>query len=327
MKKYITLLLVLLTALVFAGCQKKQITAMINYNDPSGKAAGMHAEMKENATLKDLFDSFAEGETFEYVLDDQGNVVSINGYGNSDAGNWEITLNDQPVTQPIASVVLSDGDVCGVNYVETAPQNTGTLLGGWTTAEVGRTDLAEDEKEVWDKAMQELLGVDYEPVTVLATQVVSGTNYAFLARATTVTAEPESKFVIVKIYKDLEGNVKCSAVNEIDVTDIKTREDVDDAIVGGWEVTDTGKPGTLGSEEAQSSFEAAIEKVLGVGYNPIQLLASQVVNGTNYIALARGRALSADDTPELYIIKWYADLNGNSEVSDIQKFDLNSYVD
>ncbi len=67
-------------------------------------------------------------------------------------------------------------------------------------------------------------------------------------------------------------------------------------------------------------------EVLGVGYNPIQLLATQVVNGTNYIALVRGKALSVDDTPELYVISWYADLEGNSKVTEIKKFDLNYYV-
>ncbi|MBR0418856.1 MAG: hypothetical protein IJI66_06780 [Erysipelotrichaceae bacterium] len=328
MKKIITLLLVLMTAVVFAGCQKKQIVAMINYSDPSEKSAGMQAEMKEKSTLKDLFDSFAQGETFEYVLDDQGKVTAINGYENGEAGNWEVTLNGNVVDEDVTKVVLSDGDVCDVKYIAAAAPvaNTG-LLGGWTIADVSRTDLADDEQEIWNKAVESLLGVDYEPVTVLATQVVSGTNYAFLAHATTVTAEPVSKYVIMKVYKDLEGNVSVSSINDIDVTDIKTREDTDDNIVGGWEVTDTGKPGTLGSEEAQSSFDQAMEKYLGVAYNPIQLLASQVVNGTNYIAMARGKVMSVEDKPELYIVRWYADLNGNSEVTEVNKFDLNSYVD
>ena len=66
--------------------------------------------------------------------------------------------------------------------------------------------------------------------------------------------------------------------------------------------------------------------VVGVIYNPIQLPASQVVNGTNYIALARGRVTGADDVA-LYAVSWYADLQGNSTVNEIKKLDLNYYVD
>ena len=62
-------------------------------------------------------------------------------------------------------------------------------------------------------------------------------------------------------------------------------------------------------------------------YNPVQLLATQLVNGTNYVALVRGVPASVEDTYELYIVRWYADLQGKSEITDIQKFDLNHYVD
>ena len=108
--------------------------------------------------------------------------------------------------------------------------------------------------------------------------------------------------------------------------DIQTREDADGNVLGGWEVRGSGKPGSLGSEEAQTSFEKALESLLGVNYNPIQLLGSQVVNGTNYIALARGNVVSPDSATELYVMTWYADLEGNSSFTDIKKFDLEYYV-
>ena len=158
-------------------------------------------------------------------------------------------------------------------------------------------------------------------------EYVSGTNYAYLALGTTVTANPVSNYCVLKVYQDLQSNVKVESISEINILDIETREDVDDNILGGWTIRDSGKAGSLGSEEAQSSFEKAMSEVIGVGYNPIQLLASQLVNGTNYIALARGRVAGADDTPELYVIRWYADLQGNSTVNEIKKFDLNYYVD
>ena len=323
MKKLFTLLLTLVMALALVGCQKKQIVVMINLSD--GEAgSGMHAEMPENSNLKDLFDSFAGGGDFVYELDANGNVASINGKANDASGHWEITLNDQAVEGDVTKIALSNNDVCNVNYV---PAQTGSgLLGGWQVADIARVELTDEEADIFTKAMEKVLGVNYEAVCVLATQVVSGTNYAFLARGTVVSADPVSKFYIIKVYNDLQGNASAENITEIDVLDLKTTEETAENLLGGWEIKGTGKPGSLGSEEAQTSFEKATSEVLGVIYNPVQLLASQVVNGTNYIALARGRVTDADATEGLYFVTWYADLEGNSKVSDIQKMDLTAYL-
>ncbi|MBR3251716.1 MAG: hypothetical protein IKF80_08385 [Erysipelotrichaceae bacterium] len=323
MKKLFTLLLTLVIALALVGCQKKQIVVMVNLSDGDA-ASGMQAEMNENSNLKDLFDSFAAGGDFTYELDANGNVATINGKASDDAGNWVITLNDQAVEGDITKIVLNNNDVCDIKYV---PAQTGSgLLGGWQVADIARVELTDEEADIFTKAMEKVLGVDYEAVCVLATQVVSGTNYAFLARGTVVSNDPVSKFYIIKVYNDLQGNASAENIAEIDALDLKTTEEAAENLLGGWEIKGTGKPGSLGSEEAQTSFEKATSEVLGVIYNPVQLLASQVVNGTNYIALARGRVTDANATEGLYFVTWYADLEGNSKVSDIQKMDLTAYL-
>ena len=315
MRKLSIILFVLLIGLAVSGCQKN-ITASINLIEGEGKESGMMAELKEKSVIKDLFDAFTEGGTFTYELDNEGYIVSINGKENGEFGYWEVLLNGELLDDVITKTILNDEDVCDVTYI---PNEDNPIVGGWEIAEVAREDLDENEKEIFEKAMEPILGEDYEPVCVLATQLVSGTNYAYLARGTTVTAEPVSNFCIIKVYRDLQGHVE--------LLDIKTREDTDDAVLGGWQVKDSGRPGTLGSAEAQASFDKATADLVGVGYNPIQLLARQLVNGNNYIALVRGRAFSVDDTPELYIMSWYEDLDGNSTVTEIRKFDLNYYVE
>ncbi|MBQ6222167.1 MAG: DUF4430 domain-containing protein [Solobacterium sp.] len=321
--KNIRILLSLLVALTITGCQK-MITASINLNEGDGKESGMRAEMKEKSTIKDLFDAFSEGEEFTYEVDNEGYIVSINGKENGEFGYWEVLLNGELLDDVISKTVLNEGDVCDITYI---PNESNPIVGGWEIAEVAREDLAENERQNFEKAMETVLGEEYEPVCVLATQLVSGTNYAYLARGTTVTAEPVSNFCIIKVYEDLNGNVELTSIADIELGDIKTRQDTDDEILGGWQVKDSGRPGTLGSAEAQASFDKATADLVGVGYNPIQLIAKQIVNGTNYIALVRGRAFGVDDTPELYIIEWYEDLDENSTVTDIKKFDLNYYVE
>ena len=78
--------------------------------------------------------------------------------------------------------------------------------GGWETVEDG--EITTELQELFDKATEELEGVDYTPVKLLETQVVSGTNYKFLCDATVVSPDAETKQMIVTIYQDLQGNVE-----------------------------------------------------------------------------------------------------------------------
>ncbi|MBQ1307453.1 MAG: hypothetical protein IIY56_04800 [Erysipelotrichaceae bacterium] len=285
---------------------------------------GMQAEMKEKSTVKDLFDAYSGGADFSYVLDEEGYIVSINGKENDEYGYWEVLLNDEPLDDVIGKTALNDGDVCSVSYI---PNQDNPIVGGWEIAEVARQDLAEDEKAYFEKAMEVVLGEDYEPVCVIAKQLVSGMNYAYLAHRTTVSENPDSCFCVVTVYVNLDGEAELKSIADINIEDIHTSEEGNEQVFGGWEITDTGKPGTLGSAEAQESFEKALEGLDGVGYNPVHLLASQLVNGVNYIALARGKVVGSDAAPELYIVRWYAELDGNSTLTGIDKLDLKYYVE
>lgn len=323
MKKITLTVISLLLVLGLSACQKK-ITVSISLTNETGDESGMKTELPEKSTVKDLFDGFARGSSFAYELDDEGYVASINGKENGEFGRWEILLNGELLDDVIGKSALNEGDICTVTYI---PNESNPIVGGWQIGEVAREDLDDREREIFNQAMETILGEDYEPVCVLATQLVSGKNYAYLARGTTVTAEPVSSFCIIKIYENLEGKADLLSIAEINLSDIQTRQDSDEMILGGWEVKDSGRPGSLGSAEVQESFDKAVADLTGVGYNPIQLLARQLVNGNNYIALVRGRSFSVDDAPELYVMSWYEDLSGNSAVTDIRKFDLNYYVE
>lgn len=321
MKKITLVLLALLTALCMSGCQKKIVVSM---NVKGAGEGGMQTEMKEKSTVKDLFDAYSGGADFSYVLDEEGYIVSINGKENDEYGYWEVLLNGELLDDVIGKTVLNDGDVCSVSYI---PNQDNPIVGGWEIAEVARQDLAEDEKAYFEKAMEVVLGEDYEPVCVIAKQLVSGMNYAYLAHRTTVSENPDSCFCVVTVYVNLDGEAELKSIADINIEDIHTSEEGNEQVFGGWEITDTGKPGTLGSAEAQESFEKALEGLDGVGYNPVHLLASQLVNGVNYIALARGKVVGSDAAPELYIVRWYAELDGSSTLTGIDKLDLKYYVE
>lgn len=88
--------------------------------------------------------------------------------------------------------------------------NISDLDGGWAQAE--SPVVTDDARKAFDKAMEGFVGVDYSPVALLSTQIVSGTNYCFLCEATVVYPGAETSYALVYIYEDLQGNAKITEI-------------------------------------------------------------------------------------------------------------------
>ena len=88
------------------------------------------------------------------------------------------------------------------------------LSGGWAAAE--DPAVTEDLQAVFDKGMEGLVGVDYVPVAYLGSQVVAGTNRAFLCQGTVVVPDAAPSWKIVFLYEDLEGNVSILNIADFD---------------------------------------------------------------------------------------------------------------
>ena len=94
-----------------------------------------------------------------------------------------------------------------------APTIAAPLVGGWTITE--DSSITPEAQAVFVKAMEELDGADYEPIDLLATQLVSGTNYCFLCRIAPVVPDPVHEYAFVYIYENLQGNAEILDVQEI----------------------------------------------------------------------------------------------------------------
>ncbi len=189
------------------------------------------------------------------------------------------------------------------------------ILGGWTVqTEVTKT-LTDEQAELFAKGMEGLVGVSYEPVTELATQVVAGQNHAFLCKGETVTAEPITNWYVVVIYEDLDD------ITNLQVTDQEANAEV----VGGWQIADVSNAALL-PEEAGVAFNKAAGAWTGVSLSPIATLGTQVVSGTNYLVLCSGTTVTAEPKTSLYVATVYADLKGNASFSSVEQFYLPGYV-
>ena len=228
------------------------------------------------------------------------------------------------VTEPETSPEATE-ETTVETTTETTEENA-MIAGGWTVNDSYNVLLADDEEKIFEQAMEGLVGVGYTPIQVIATQLVSGTNYAYLASGTTVTANPETNYYVIVIYNSLDGNVEITSIKQIEIPDVKAKEGDNQEALGAWEVRGSGKAGMLPNEDAQASFDAASEKLLGVRLNPIVLLGSQVVAGTNYLALCRGITATENAETNLYVVKWNQDPQGNSEILENNMFDLEYYV-
>ena len=88
------------------------------------------------------------------------------------------------------------------------------IVGGYVDVEDGT--LTDELKDIFAKALEGLLGATYEPVELVATQVVAGTNYKFLANGTKTTNPITKGTYYITIYKDLQGNVSLLDIETIE---------------------------------------------------------------------------------------------------------------
>ena len=212
---------------------------------------------------------------------------------------------------------------------ETKPaenKTTEQVVGGWTAYDGTTPSVTDEERQVFDQAVVSEEGARYEPVRVLATQVVSGTNYAYLARGTTNTAEPAASWYVVVVYQDLSGNVSLASAKPIDLADTKTtNETTSTNMVGGWEVRDPANS-VLEPKEAADAFDKAAESYADIALRPVATLGSQVVAGANYLMLCSGTPAGGNARTQLYLATVYVNPQHEATITDVRGFDLLAYV-
>ncbi len=75
------------------------------------------------------------------------------------------------------------------------------MPGGWHI----ETPVSAEHKKVFEEALQNHLGVKYDPI-IVATQVINGTNYIFVAKATPVVKNPSEGLAKIHIQVSPAGS-------------------------------------------------------------------------------------------------------------------------
>ena len=126
-------------------------------------------------------------------------------------------------------------DTIDIKVEENKPEEE-QIAGGFTEVEDGT--LTDELKDMFNLALEGLLGASYTPVKLVATQVVAGTNYKFLAEGTKTTNPITKGTYYVTIYKDLQGNVSVLDIETIEEKQevIEEPKKVDPTIYDYWVV-------------------------------------------------------------------------------------------
>ncbi len=196
-----------------------------------------------------------------------------------------------------------------------------TMTGGWTPA--ADCAVTEARKAIFDKGMAILVGVDYTPVAYLGSQVVAGTNHAFLVKGSVVVPEAPVSYALVYLYEDLSGNVKVLSIADLPIVPQEngTLAAVETGLMGGWAYAEDPTV----TEEMAAKLEKALEKNLGATYVPVANLGTQVVAGLNRCLLVQVTPVVPNARPHYALAYIYTDLEGNSSLTQVIDLDVGAY--
>ena len=92
------------------------------------------------------------------------------------------------------------------------------MVGAWNIST--ETEMPAEAMDALNKAKEGFVGSNIEPMALLGTQIVAGTNYAFLCEITPVVPNPVPSIGIVTVWAKLDGTAE--------ITDIQSLASVND---------------------------------------------------------------------------------------------------
>ena len=245
-----------------------------------------------------------------YTLDDAINALESAGLNYTYSGDEDGTVS---AMDPDAGTQVDVGSTVKFTLTSVAPVPTGE----WTYNGVAASSISDDEQAIFDQAAG---SSGLEPIAVLATQVVAGTNYAFLC-------DSGYDWHVIAIGVDTDGNASMINDAAIDITNVMTTDagQADSYTAGSWEVPDAPSA-TLKPQDAAQAFDTAMAGYTGVGITPLATLATQLVDGTNYLIVGIGAPVTDGAPNQVYATVVNAAPDGTASFVDVSLLDLAQYL-
>ncbi len=199
-------------------------------------------------------------------------------------------------------------------------QGDDVVCGGWGIPEkLTESSLNENLATTFATACKKSKK-DLVPQALIGTQVVAGTNYAFLCK------DKKGKPSIAIVYEGFDSSAEILSVKELDVTGYTGKDTASEPLSGGWTIGEDVKTNKI-ALDAENALRIATDTQNEMNYEPIALLGQQVVAGMNYSILCKGTANTDGAVPALYILKIYNALDGSAEITSSTILDIADFRD
>lgn len=138
----------------------------------------------------------------------------------------------------------------------------------------------------------DLLGAEYVPICYLGSQVANGINHAVLAEQIVLSGK-DTKNIVLLVFNEKPNDIAATCVG------------IERIVLGG-----AGLGGTTINAEYPDMFDAhtkavwdeVISGLVGANIKPIALLATQVVNGVDYVFAAEVRTIESNQAYDVAIV-------------------------
>ena len=189
------------------------------------------------------------------------------------------------------------------------------MTGGWSMPIQDAVELPADVKAGFDK----VAGKDLVPVALVAQQVVSGTNDMILCRS-------GNEYRMIVVYRDLQGTATITNNVPFLITDYTNGGDKlqTTPLAGGWHVPSETTSIAL-PKDAKTAFNSGILSFSGNDIEPMALLATQVVAGTNYAILCKVTPMAQNAVSSIQVLIIYSDTQKNASVTATSPVDPKKY--
>lgn len=198
------------------------------------------------------------------------------------------------------------------------------MVGGWTPAE--DFSVTDERRAIFDKGMAVLLGVDYEPLAYLGSQVVAGKNHVFLAKGTAITPALPVSYALVYLYEDLQGGVKILTIANLPIVpneDGTLAAVPEEGPMGAWYYTED----PAFTDEDEAKLEKALQSQVGASYTIVAYVGEQVVAGLNRCILCQVKPVVPNAQPHYALAYVYTDLQGGAELTRVIDLDIGALCD
>lgn len=159
------------------------------------------------------------------------------------------------------------------------------MLGSWN---VNITVGKFPQKVASALADLKIVGAEYNPIAYIGSQQVNGVNHAILAEQV-LTVGKDVRNVVILILNEKDEQFTLTGIERIVEQG---------AALGGIQIA---QDFTV-TDEAKAALAAAMEGFVGIKVEPVALLGTQVVKGTNYILFAQVTGVVVDETKEAAVI-------------------------